>query len=54
MVNFYVSKIESGVIDSRSGEPWKYTDVPPRWNKAVQDKLITDGYILNEDGTVEV
>ena len=44
MVKFYVVRVISGVK--------KWTDVPSLWNKAVQDELIKEGYILNEDGTV--
>ena len=44
MVKFYVVRVISGVK--------KWTDVPSLWNKAVQEELIKEGYILNEDGTV--
>lgn len=44
MVNFYVYRIKNGLK--------KWTDVPHLWNQKVQDKLIEDGYTLNEDGTV--
>ena len=44
MVKFYVVRVISGVK--------KWTDVPSLWNKAVQEELIKEGYILNGDGTV--
>ena len=44
MVKFYVVRVISGVK--------KWTDVPSLWNKAVQEELIKEGYVLNEDGTV--
>ena len=44
MVKFYVVRVIAGVK--------KWTDVPSLWNKAVQEQLIADGYILNDDGTV--
>ena len=44
MVKFYVVRVISGVK--------KWTDVPSLWNKAVQEELVKEGYILNEDGTV--
>ena len=44
MVKFYVVRVIAGVK--------KWTDVPSLWNKAVQDELIKEGYVLNEDGTV--
>ena len=44
MVDFYVDRVIKGKK--------KWTEVPRLWNKAVQDELIKEGYILNEDGTV--
>ena len=44
MVKFYVLRVMSGVK--------KWTDVPSLWNKAVQEELVKEGYVLNEDGTV--
>ena len=44
MVKFYVVRVIAGVK--------KWTDVPSLWNKAVQEELIKEGYVLNEDGTV--
>ena len=46
MVNFYVFRVKNGLK--------KWTEVPSMWNKAVQEKLIKDGYILNDDGTVTI
>ena len=44
MVKFYVVRVISGIK--------KWTDVPSLWNKAVQEELVKEGYVLNEDGTV--
>ena len=44
MVNFYVYRIENGM------KLW--TDVPSLWIDKVKDKLVSDGYTLNDDGTV--
>ena len=44
MVNFYKIRVIKGKK--------KWTDVPSLWNKAVQEELVKEGYILNEDGTV--
>ena len=44
MVEFYVDRVIKGKK--------KWTDVPSLWNKAVQDELVKEGYVLNEDGTV--
>ena len=44
MVKLYVDRVIKGKK--------KWTEVPSLWNKAVQDELIKEGYVLNEDGTV--
>ena len=44
MVEFYVDRVIKGKK--------KWTDVPSLWNKAVQEELVKEGYILNQDGTV--
>ena len=44
MVKFYVVRVIAGVK--------KWTDVPSLWNKAVQEELVKESYVLNEDGTV--
>lgn len=30
----------------------KWIDIPKKWQEEVKKKLVEDGYILNEDGTV--
>ena len=42
MVNFYVYRIKNGLK--------KWTDVPELWIVQVKEKLVSDGYIINEDG----
>ena len=44
MVNFYAYRIKNGLK--------KWIDVPTLWQEEVKKKLVEDGYILNEDGTV--
>ena len=44
MVNFYVYRI--------TNELKKWTDVPALCKQKVMDKLVEDGYTLNEDGSV--
>ena len=44
MVDFYVNRVKNGLK--------KWTDVPKLWNKRVQERLIEEGYILNDDGTL--
>lgn len=45
MVKFFEERVINGLK--------KWTDVPELWNKKVIEKLQKDGYVLNEDGTVE-
>jgi hypothetical protein len=44
MVKFYEERVINGLK--------KWMDVPELWNKKVIEKLQKDGYVLNEDGTV--
>ena len=44
MVNFYVYRIKNGLKE--------WTVVPDLWKEKVKDELVTQGYVLNEDGTV--
>lgn len=46
MVNFYVKKI----LES-DGE-FTINDVPRLWKQKVINKLVADGYVVNEDGAV--
>ena len=44
MVNFYVYRIENGLK--------KWVGVPSLWIGKVKERLVSDGYVLNDDGTV--
>lgn len=44
MVKFFAERVINGLK--------KWTDVPELWNQAVKDELISQGYLLNNDGTV--
>lgn len=44
MVNYYVYNVEHGYK--------KWTKINKLWQEEVKKKLVEDGYILNEDGTV--
>ena len=48
MVNFYIKKI----LES-DGE-FTVNNVPRLWKQKVINKLVTDGYVVNEDGTVSM
>ena len=44
MVNFYVYRVKNGLK--------KWTDVPTLWRDKVKEELVSEGYVLNDDGTV--
>ena len=44
MVNFYVYRIEK--------KKKKWVDVPSLWIGKVKERLVSDGYVLNDDGTI--
>ncbi len=46
MVELYLKKIKADDI------VFTLEDVPALWKQKVMDKLVEDGYVLNEDGTV--
>ena len=46
MVNFYAYKVINGTK--------KWNEIPNLWKQKVKNKLVEDGYVLNEDGTVSL
>ena len=46
MVELYLKKIKTDNI------AFTLEDVPALWKQKVMDRLVEDGYILNEDGSV--
>lgn len=44
MISFYAYRVINGLK--------RWTDIPTLWQEKVKLKLINDGYILNDDGTV--
>ena len=44
MVNYYVYNVEHGYK--------KWTKINKLWQEEVKKKLVEDGYILNEDGSI--
>ena len=44
MVDWYAYRVIKGTK--------KWTDIPKKWQEEVKKKLVEDGYILNDDGTV--
>ncbi len=39
MVDYYVSKIQNGEINSKTGEPWEVEDVPKLWRTKTEKEL---------------
>lgn len=52
MVRKYVRVLEERDINAKTGETWKVDDVPATWKSRVLVQIETDGYIVDEDGTV--
>lgn len=46
MVELYLKKIKADDI------VFTLEDVPALWKQKVMDKLVEDGYVLNDDGSV--
>lgn len=53
MVKKYAHVLEERQINDMTGEIWTINDVPKTWRKKTQDKVIADGYIILDDGTVD-
>lgn len=53
MVKKYAHVLEERQINDMTGEIWKITDVPKTWRKKTQNKVIEDGYVILDDGTVD-
>lgn len=39
MVKYYVSKIQNGEINPKTGEVWRLENVPKLWRKKVETEL---------------
>ena len=52
MVKKYVRVLESREINTSTGSTWTIDDVPNLWKTKVMVQIETDGYIIEEDGTV--
>lgn len=52
MVKKYVRVLEERDINAKTGEVWKIDDVPATWRARVEIRIDTDGYMIDEDGTV--
>ena len=46
MVNFYVYKVITGTK--------KWNAIPDLWKQKVMDKLVEDGYVFTDDGSVSI
>lgn len=52
MVNKYARVLEAREINSNTGAIWTINDVPTLWRTKVERLIDADGYIIEEDGTV--
>ena len=52
MVAKYVRVLENREVYDKTGNIWTINDVPKTWRSNVEKKIIADGYVIEEDGTV--
>lgn len=51
MVKKYARYIETRQYNTTTGEVWAIQDVPNTWRAKTKDKVESDGYHFDEDGT---
>ncbi len=52
MTKKYVKVLEAREINISTGSTWTIYDVPNLWRAKVEAQIDTDGYVIEEDGTV--
>lgn len=52
MVKKYARVLESREINPNTDKVWAIQDVPNTWRSKTKQKVISDGYHFDEDGTV--
>lgn len=50
MVAKYTRLLEEHAINAKTGEIWTIYNVPNTWRKKTEEKVISDGYVFNEEG----
>lgn len=51
MVSKYTRLLEERIVNDKTGYVWRITDVPRSWRNQTETKVLSDGYIFDEDGT---
>ena len=52
MVNKYARLLEERIVNDKTGTVWAIQDVPRTWRSKTETKVLNDGYVFDEDGTV--
>lgn len=52
MVNKYARLLEERIVNDKTGMVWAIQDVPRTWRGKTETKVLSDGYVFDEDGTV--
>lgn len=52
MVNKYARHLEDRDINPKTEFTWTIYDVPQTWRKKTEQKVLSDGYSFETDGTV--
>lgn len=52
MVTKYVRLLKERAIYYKTGEVWRIQDVPFTWRVRTKERILAEGYIFAEDGTV--
>ena len=51
MVNKYARLLEERIVNDKTGYVWRIMDVPRTWRGKTEQKVLSDGYTFDEDGT---
>lgn len=51
MVAKYTRLLEQRITNNKTGEIWKIQDVPNTWRNKTRDRVESEGYYFDEDGT---
>lgn len=51
MINKYARLLEQRAINEKTGNVWSINDVPSIWRDQTEQRVISDGYVFDEDGT---
>ena len=51
MVSKYTRLLEERIVNDKTGYVWRITDVPRSWRSQTEQKVLSDGYTFDDDGT---